>query len=146
MHRVNKNKTNYCIKIMSQQLVANNLAKHRENVGRELAYVWTLLSEVELTAQPSRPRTQKDSRPRTDFSRTDSRSRGQGHKAQVFSKKKGLQKIFQATSKKKSVCARRHRFSEKNQAFSEKKNKKGLRIFSPRFLPFLKVKCFFEYM
>ena len=36
VHRVKRNKTDYCIKIMLQQLVAGNFAKDRENVGREL--------------------------------------------------------------------------------------------------------------
>ena len=36
VHRINKNNTDYCIKIMLQQLVASNLAKDREKVRREL--------------------------------------------------------------------------------------------------------------
>ena len=37
MHRVNKNKTIYCTKIILQQLmVASNFAKDRENVRLEL--------------------------------------------------------------------------------------------------------------
>ena len=56
-----------------------------------------LQPKVESRTQPSRPRTRKTKpRPRTDFLRTDpleakdrnARSLGQGHKAQVFSKKK----------------------------------------------------------
>ena len=54
-------------------------------------------AEVESRTQGSRPRTQKKSEAK------DRRSRGQGHKAQVLSKKKKkvFTKIFQAISKKK---------------------------------------------
>ena len=45
-------------------------------------------SEVESRTQPSRPRTLKNPRPRTDLSRTRPRI-----KAQMFSKKKGLPKF-----------------------------------------------------
>ena len=74
-----------------------------------------LLAEVESRTQGtrprSRPRTQKNPRPRTALPRTDPleakdrNARGQGQaprtRTQVFSKKKGLQKIFQAISKNK---------------------------------------------
>ena len=36
VHRVNKNKMDYCIKIMLQPLVASYFAKNQENVRREL--------------------------------------------------------------------------------------------------------------
>ena len=80
------------------------------------------LTQVESRTQGSRPRTQKNPRPRTDFLRTDTlkakdrNAQDQGPRTQAFSKrkkksakiylddlhKKGLQKsFFQAISKKK---------------------------------------------
>ena len=50
VYRVNKSKTDYSIKIMLQQLVADNFAKDRENVKRELrlniVIFFTSLSDV----------------------------------------------------------------------------------------------------
>ena len=84
-------------------------------------------TEVESRTQGSRPRTQKNPRPRTALSRTEPleakerNARGQGRgprtQAQMFSKKKDLQKCFFRRSPKE-------------------KNKKGLRKFSARFLAF----------
>ena len=66
------------------------------------------LPEVESRTQGSRPRTQKNPRPRTAFPRTDTleakdrNARGQGQiprtQAQAFSKKKGLQIFFSGNS------------------------------------------------
>ena len=66
-------------------------------------------AEVESRTQDSRPRTQKNPRPRprTALPRTDPleakdrNARGQGHKRKCFPKKKVFQKFFQAISKKK---------------------------------------------
>ena len=104
--------------------------------------------EVESRTQPSRPRqrTQKKSRPRprTDFSRThpleakakadfsridplEAKAKDEGHKAQVFYKKKVPQIFFRRppknTKKRNGLCARRRQFYAKNQAFSKNKKK-----------------------
>ena len=63
---------------------------------------------MESRTQGSRPRTQKNpgSRPRTALPRTDHleaknrNARGQGHRRKCSPEKKGLQKFFQAISKR----------------------------------------------
>ena len=82
------------------------------------------IPEVESRTQGSRPRTQKNPRPRprTAFPRTDTleakdrNARGQGHKRKCSpKKKKGLHKNFSGELKKKKV------FTKIFQAFSTKK-------------------------
>ena len=97
---------------------------------------------MESRTQGSRPRTQNNPRPRTAISRTDplearteilkakdknARDQGPRTQAQVFSKKKGLQKNFSGEKGLKNYFFRRSPIEE---------NKKGLRKFSARFLGF----------
>ena len=114
----------YCWRVLSDQvgLRVNNIGF--ANVGNTGI---VFLAEVESRTQGSRPRTQKNPRPRTAFPRTDTleakdrNARGQGPRtqAQVLSKKKVFTKTFQAISTKKRFPKN---FSSAPQNFNNSKN------------------------
>ena len=124
-----------CKKIYDESLqrnfVKSNMQAYVYRLHIYRQRVNALLPEVESKTQGSRPNQEHKKnprpRPRTAFPRTDpfeakdrnARGQGQGPRtlAQVFSKKKGLQKFFFMRSPKEE-------------------NKKGLRKFSVRFLAF----------